>query len=187
MSLISLRSRPKGQVNLRLRSGARFKKILLTGTLLIVFIIAGTLRLSAGEGANGEMPSTPPFFPVTGKILNDKNEPLFGATVTVKGTRNSVVTDKTGSFTIDAEKGTVLVISSVGYRETEVTVGDEGTALNITLELVERSLDEVVVIGYGTTKRRDLTGSIVSVKPKEITARPGSKRDGIIAGKSGRA
>jgi TonB-linked SusC/RagA family outer membrane protein len=173
MRLISLRSRAKDQVNMGLRGESWLKKLLLISTMLPVFIITGSLRLSAGEGTPGKVPHTPPFFPVTGKIINDKNEPLVGATVTVKGTRNSVVTDQSGTFRIEAEKGNVLVISSVGYREMEVSVGDQGDALNVTLELTDRSLDEVVVIGYGTTKRRDLTGSIVSVKPKEITARPG--------------
>ena len=132
-----------------------------------------TLQLSAREFTDEKIPGIPSFFPVTGKVSNDKNEPLAGATVTLKGTSKSVLTNEDGSFTIDAVKGNVLVISSVGYREMEVTVGDEGTPLNLTMVLNDNDLDEVVVIGYGTTKRRDLTGSIVSVKPKEITARPG--------------
>lgn len=110
---------------------------------------------------------------VTGTIKTALGEPLTAATVTVKGTQKSVTAGENGSFTIDATKGNVLVISSVGYRSLEVKVSDAGKALNITLELADRSLDEVVVVGYGTTKRRDLTGSIVSIKPKEITARPG--------------
>lgn len=170
MRLISSGSRVKGQIN---PGGGWLKKILLVGALLPVFLTAGSLRLSAGEGTPGHSRHLPPFFPVTGKIINDKNEPLAGATVSIKGTQQSVITDRNGSFIIDAVKGNVLVISSVGYREMEVTVGDEGTAVNVTLELIDRSLDEVVIIGYGATKRRDLTGSIVSVKPKEITARPG--------------
>ena len=173
MSVIFLRSNVKGQVNPASRGVAWVKKMLLIGALLPVFIVAGSLQLSAGEDTGEKMPTTSHFFPVTGKIINDKNEPLVGATVTVKGSKNSVITDLAGSFTIDAAKGDVLVISSVGYREMEVRVGDQGAVVNVTLELNDRSLDEVVVIGFGATKRRDLTGSIVSVKPKEITARPG--------------
>jgi len=169
MSLLSLRNHLRGRVNPRRQVGAWFKKTLLSA-LLPIFI---SLQLSAEGGAHEKTPPLPSFFPVTGKIINNKNEPLAGATVTVKGTGNSVVTDQAGSFTIDAVKGNLLVISSVGYREIEVRVGDQGAALNVTLELVDRSLDEVVVVGYGTTKRRDLTGAISSVKPKEITARPG--------------
>ncbi len=110
---------------------------------------------------------------ITGSIKNAAGEPVPGATITVKGTANSAATSPAGLFTIDAVKGNVLVITSVGYRSTEVKVTDKGTALNLTLELADRSMDEVVVIGYGSTKKRDLTGSIVSIKPREITARPG--------------
>jgi TonB-linked SusC/RagA family outer membrane protein len=163
--------------------------LLYLRTLLFAFILAGPLRLFAGEGTHEKMSPLPPFFPVTGKVTNDKNEPLVGATVSVKQSKKSAtdrdgaatsfgavrnaVTDQNGVFTIDASTGDVLVISSVGYREFEVKVGDQGAALNVKMEQEDRSLDEVVVVGYGTSKRRDLTGSIVSVKPKEITARPG--------------
>src|SRR6185503_5843324 len=136
MSSISLRSLATCQVNKGLRGGSWLRKLLLISTLLPFFIIAGSLHLSAGEGTHKKMPHIPPFFPVTGKIINDKNEPLAGATVTVKGTRNSVVTDQEGSFRIEAEKGKVLVISSIGYREMEVKVGNQGTLLNVTLELI---------------------------------------------------
>jgi len=125
--------------------------------LLFLFCIAGIAALCQ----------------TTGIIKNQTGEPLHGATVTIKGTRKSVITNQNGSFTIDAVKGNVLLISSVGYRQIEVKVGDLGTPLNVALEATDRALDEVVVIGFGATKRRDLTGSIVSVKPKEITARPG--------------
>lgn len=173
MSLISSRSHVKGQINSGLRRGTWLTRALLIGTLLPAILTTGTLRLSAEEGTPDHRRPISSFFPVTGKITNNKNEPLVGATVTVKGTNKSVMTDQTGSFTIDAAKGDVLVVSSVGYGEVEVRVGDQGTAVNATLEVSDRSLDEVVIIGYGATKRRDLTGSIVSVKPKEITARPG--------------
>lgn len=111
---------------------------------------------------------------LSGRVFSaDDNEPLPGATVKVKGSSNSAVTDQNGSFIINAVKGDVLVISFIGYVETELRVVDENVALNIKLQPGDNSLNEVVVVGYGTTKRRDLTGSIVSVKPEEITARPG--------------
>lgn len=111
---------------------------------------------------------------LSGRVFSaDDNEPLPGATVKVKGSSNSAVTDQNGSFIINAVKGDVLVISFIGYVETELRVIDENVALNIKLQPGDNSLNEVVVVGYGTTKRRDLTGSIVSVKPEQITARPG--------------
>lgn len=173
MDLTALRSRAVGLGRFRLFGKPCMKKMLTIAQLLSVFILAGALQVSAKKGTNEKIPVKRLFFPVTGTVTNEKNEPLGGATVTIKGTNNSVVTDQNGSFTINAVKGNVLVISSVGYRNMELRVGNEGTVLNATLELVDRSLDEVVVVGYGTSKRSDLTGAVVSVKAKEITARPG--------------
>lgn len=174
MRLISLSTRFENQVIFKFRGGTWLRKALPVSTMLALFILAGSVRSSAKEAGDEKVPAAHFFFPVTGKVTNDKNEPLVGATVTIKGTTKSVVTDQTGSFTIDAERGNTLVISSVGYKEIEMSVGNEGAPMNLTMELIDHSLDEVVVIGYGASKRRDLTGSIVSVKPKEITARPGA-------------
>ena len=173
MDLIVLRACAMGQTRLLLPDGSGIKKMLLITKLLAVFLVAGSLQLSAREHTNEKMPIISAYFPVKGTIYNEKNEPLAGATVTVKGTVNSVATDQSGSFTINAVKGNVLVVSSVGYREIELKVGGQGVVLNATLQLSDRSLDEVVVIGYGTTKRSDLTGAVVSIKSAEITARPG--------------
>lgn len=172
MDLIVLRARTIGQTH-RVPGGTGIKKMLLITKLLFVILIAGPLQVRANERTNEKNAFIPAFFPVRGTIINDKKEPLGGATVTVKGTSNSVVTDQSGSFTINAVKGNVLVISSVGYQQLELKVGNEGVALNATLRLIDRALDEVVVIGYGTTKRSDLTGAVVSIKKEEITARPG--------------
>lgn len=141
--------------------------------LLTFFILLCTLQLSAKDSGTGSLPPDAAFFPVNGTIYNEKNEPLAGATVSLKGSSNSVVTDQNGKFTINAVKGNVLVVSTVGYKEFELIVGNEGVAISATLALTDRSLDEVVVIGYGSTKRSDLTGAVVSIKPDEITARPG--------------
>src|SRR5688500_8161649 len=87
----------------------------------------------------------------SGRVLSaDDSQPLPGATVKVKGTTNSAVTDQNGLFTISAVKGDVLVISFIGYQERELRVGDEGAALNVTLQPGDNSLNEVVVVGYGT-------------------------------------
>lgn len=172
MGLIEPRSRAIGQAHFRL-PGGRCKKMLMILTMLTASTCVVSIEASAKEFRNEKLPFSPLFFPVTGTVLNEKSEPLIGATVTVKGTKNSVVTDKNGSFTINAKKGNVLVVSSIGYKEMELVVGEQGAAVNATLELGDRSLEEVVVIGYGTTKRSDLTGAVVSVKSKEITARPG--------------
>ncbi len=172
MDFIRSSAHVKGQTRHRRLLAPGIKRTLLIANLLAAFVLTGSLGAAAKEPFTGNAPAPAPF-PVKGTITNVKNEPLAGATVTLKGTRNSVVTAQDGTFTINAVKGNVLVVSSVGYLEIEVKVGDQGDAMNVKLDVIDRSLNEVVVIGYGTTKRRDLTGAVVSVKADEITARPG--------------
>jgi TonB-linked SusC/RagA family outer membrane protein len=111
---------------------------------------------------------------VTGKVINQQsNEPLAGVTVNVKGTDRSTSTAADGSFSISVPNNkAVLVFTSIGFASQEMGVQRSGT-YTVALTPGVNKLDEVVVVGYGTTRRRDLTGAIVSVKPEEITARPG--------------
>ncbi|WP_240348375.1 TonB-dependent receptor [Longitalea arenae] len=111
--------------------------------------------------------------PITGTVVDAKGLPLDNVSVVIKG-KNKVgtTTNASGEFRIEANEGDVLVFSIVGYLEQQVTVG-KNTNVSITLTAIDAKLEEVVVVGYGTTKRRDLTGAVVSVKPDEITARPG--------------
>jgi TonB-linked SusC/RagA family outer membrane protein len=111
---------------------------------------------------------------VTGKVLNQKtNEPIPGVTVNVKGTDRSTSTAADGSFSILVpNRQAVLVFSSVGFGSQEMRVAESGPN-TVTLTPGANNLEEVVVIGYGTTKRRDLTGSVASVKAEDIVLRPG--------------
>ena len=111
---------------------------------------------------------------VTGKITDQSTgRPIEGVDITVKGTTTTVVTNAEGSFSISIPSNeSVLVISYVGYGTQEITVGAQST-ISISMSNTQKKLDEIVVIGYGSIKRRDLTGAITSVKPDEITARPG--------------
>ena len=98
---------------------------------------------------------------VTG-VVSDAMGPVIGATVMEKGTSNGVVTDMDGQFTISVKPGATLQISYVGYVTREVKVGNSST-LSITLEEDNTSLDEVVVVGYGTMKKSDISGASVSM------------------------
>jgi TonB-linked SusC/RagA family outer membrane protein len=111
---------------------------------------------------------------VTGKVIHQQtNEPIQGVTVNVKGTDRSTSTGVDGSFSISVPNNqAVLVFSYVGFASQEMGLAGPGP-YTLAMAPGANKLDEVVVIGYGTTKRRDLTGAIVSVKPEEITARPG--------------
>ena len=102
---------------------------------------------------------------VKGVIRTPSGEPLPGATITIKGTTRSVVADANGSFSINVPPGTALVISSVGYQTKEVTAGDAD--INETLIIAEASLSDVVVIGYQSVRKKDLTGAVGVINPTQ--------------------
>ena len=105
---------------------------------------------------------------LNGRITSERSaEPATGATVTVKNTSRVAVSDNEGRFTIDARPGEVLVITMTGFLSKEVTVGN-GNAVVVKLSETIAQLDDVVVIGYGQTKRKDVTGAISSISGEEL-------------------
>jgi TonB-linked SusC/RagA family outer membrane protein len=108
---------------------------------------------------------------VTGKVTDEKGLPLPGVTVAVKGTTKGTNADTNGSFTITVSSKDVLVFSMIGYTRQEESVGSR-TVINVQLTAEQQSLNEVVVVGYGTQKRRDLTGSVGSVKGEVFKDQP---------------
>jgi TonB-linked SusC/RagA family outer membrane protein len=109
---------------------------------------------------------------VTGKVKDPQGNPLPGVNVNVWGTRISVTADVSGSFRIPVNsENSVLVFSFVGFLQKEVKVGGDST-FNVAMAYDNADLDQVVVVGYGTSKRRDLTGAVYSVKPGMVTAAP---------------
>jgi TonB-linked SusC/RagA family outer membrane protein len=121
---------------------------------------------------------------VKGVVSDDKGNTLPGATVSVKGTTQGTTTDAEGRFTINTPAGaSVLVISFIGMKTQEVTVGNR-TNLSITLLPNDQSLDEVVVIGYGTAKRSDVTSSITTIKASELKDIPAAGIDQLLQGKA---
>ena len=106
---------------------------------------------------------------VTGIVKDANGEPVIGANVTVKGQSIGTITDIDGRFVLDAPKDAVLQITYIGYISQEVKVsGKKG--LNIVLKEDTETLDEVVVIGYGTAKKSDLTGATAQIKPEALTS-----------------
>ena len=103
---------------------------------------------------------------VSGKVTDAKGDPVPSATVTVKGTKTSTATSADGSFKISVPSGSrTLVISSVGFDTKEVAISDN---MSVTLEAKNDALNEVVVIGYGTRRVKDATGSVVAITPKDF-------------------
>ena len=120
---------------------------------------------------------------IQGIVVDETNEPVLGASVIVRGTTNGVVTGLDGDFSIKANDSDVLVISYIGYSEQSIQVSGR---TNIRVVLVEDTqlLEEVVVVGYGTQKKSDVTGAMVRVGSKELSARPVSNAFEAMQGKA---
>ena len=115
---------------------------------------------------------------VRGQVKDKMGEPIIGATVKVKGSNLGVVTDIDGNFEMrNAPSGGVLIITYVGYKPQEVAF-KAGQSVNVTIEEDTETLQEVVVVGYGTMRKKDLTGSVVQIDPNKIADQnPGTVQD----------
>ena len=122
---------------------------------------------------------------VTGTVTDAANEPLIGASVLVQGTSTGTITDMDGKYSISVTPEDVLVFSYVGMTTQSVKVGAQNV-INVTLKEDSQVLAETVVIGYGSAKKRDLTGSITNVKGEEIANKPATNPLSSLQGKSGR-
>lgn len=122
---------------------------------------------------------------VSGTVKDAQGEPLIGVSILVKETHVGTVTDLDGNFRIPNVKvGQTLVLSYVGYKTQEIRLkGDFKASLDIVLKEDAEILDEVVVIGYGTVQKRDLTGSVASVKAEDIAAIPVANVSEALSGK----
>ena len=120
---------------------------------------------------------------VSGTVINQRNSaPAAGATIIVKNTNRSTIADENGKFTIDASNGDVLVITMIGFERKEVVVGNSNTIKVRLSEIISR-LDDVVVIGYGKTQRKDLTGAISSITGEELRKTQPTTFDQALQGK----
>ena len=119
---------------------------------------------------------------ITGKITGENGEGLAGVSIVEKGTSNGTTTDNTGTFTITVNNDATIVISSIGYEPQEIKVSGR-SVVDIKLVPARKVIDEVVVIGYGTASKRDLTGSIVKISGKEIADKPNTNPIASLQGK----
>lgn len=110
---------------------------------------------------------------ITGTVVDEAGEPLIGVSVLIKGTTIGGITDVNGKFSLKVPLGSILTVSYIGYQSREIKVGDKHV-LSVVLIPDNQLLDEVVVVGYGTVKKRDLTGSVSSVKAEDIVRTPTS-------------
>ena len=105
---------------------------------------------------------------ISGSVSSGAGEALIGVNIVVRGTATGTVTDENGRFSLMASPSDVLYFSYTGYKSVEVAVGNQ-SVINVTLEENVEILDEVVVVGYGTQRKEDLTGAVSVVNTEELT------------------
>lgn len=130
-----------------------------------------------------QLPGLAQKIAIHGSVYDEFGDPMIGATVMEKGTTNGTATDLDGQFTINAPGNAVLVVSYVGYNPVEEPVNGR-TELSITMQPNSQELSETVVIGYGTVKKKDATGSVAVVKPNEIEAGLATSAQDLLVGAS---
>ncbi|MDF1548071.1 MAG: SusC/RagA family TonB-linked outer membrane protein, partial [Bacteroidales bacterium] len=150
------------------------KKMLNSRWLRVLSLIGALILMSFSVSAQT----------ITGKITDENGTGLVGANIIVKGTTNGTISDFNGDYSLKINEGAkTLVVSMIGYTTKEIEIGDQ-TTINLQMELNEESLDEVVVVGYGTMKRSDMTGSVVSINEAELKIPVVSSFDQALTGRA---
>ncbi len=153
--------------------------------------LSAVLPLATGEPSVSTVDFFPTGFPtikklirVSGKVTDDTSEPLPGVNIVEKGTTNGTVTDSQGNYSVDvASEASVLVFSFIGFTIQEIAVGSQ-TAINIQMVSDAQTLGEVVVVGYGTQEKKDVTGAISSVKGTDLQDLPVSTPQQALQGRA---
>ncbi len=123
------------------------------------------------------------YIRIHGKVVDSTGQPLPGVTVFDKRERKGTESDTTGSYSLRVAKGDILLFSSVGYKDREIVIGDQYLG-NLSLEVNPSSPDQVVVIGYGSSRRKDLTGSVSVVDVRDFGETPFNTVDNALAGRA---
>lgn len=165
---------------------ACFKNQPLTYTIIKTAVVIRLTQKKENTDAGADSFDILPPVDVKGKVTDEEGKPLQGVSVTVKGSSRGTKTDDSGLFALNGiDEKSILVFSIIGYQSREITVGKQET-LNIRLVQVQEVLDDVVVIGYGSVKKSDVTGSVATVKQSDIgnvvTSDVGSMIQGRVAG-----
>lgn len=158
-------------------------KTTITLRVLLLLLLLGALPSMAHKAMASpyEMPMEQK---VSGKVTDEGGNTLPGVSVTLKGSTKGTTTDNSGAYSINVPDGNaVLVFSFIGYASKDVTVGTRST-IDIELAVDTKALEEVVVVGYGTQRKVDLTGAVTSVTSKDIVSRAYTNPDQILAGRA---
>ncbi len=152
-------------------------------TLHLRFIFLVAILLISGIPFPG-ITQTSPSRVVSGRVTDSGGEPIPGVNILIKGTQQGLTSDIDGKFSVEVPNGqTVLVFSFVGYESREVTVGNR-TIIDISLQVDAKSLEEVVVVGYGTQSRAKVTGAVSTISPKVMESRAVSNVSQALQGVS---
>lgn len=160
-------------------------------SLVLCGLLAFSGAIPSANAANPKVAIDQQARKVTGTVKDIKGEPLIGVNVVERGTTNGTITDFDGNYSLDVGANAVLVFSYVGYLSQTVPVS--GSVMNVELREDTQSLDEVVVVGYGTQQKKDITGSVAVVDTKELLKSTGvsaaqqlqGKASGVYIGTSG--
>ena len=128
------------------------KRTFAQSVLFVVFLLSSTLAFAQNK--------------VTGTVTDKSGEPLAGVNVLEKGTTNGCITDLDGKYSIEVKRGQTLIFTFIGFTKKEVQVNQ--SAINVVMEEDSQTLDEVVVVGYGSMTRKDVTSSITTVKADDL-------------------
>ncbi|WP_339880625.1 SusC/RagA family TonB-linked outer membrane protein [uncultured Algoriphagus sp.] len=120
---------------------------------------------------------------VKGRVVDENQLPMPGVTITVMGTSTGTVSDADGNYSIDAPDGASLIFSFIGYLTQTIEIGSQ-SIIDVTLAEDTKSLDEIIVVGYGTQKKVNLTGAITAVKTAEINEIPATNLSNTLAGRA---
>jgi len=181
-----LRSAPKISINVHNAGIKDIMDLCLTGLPLTYSIIERTVVISPKKEPINQSPTVDIVtdIPITGVVSSNTGEPLSGASIRLKGTDIGATTDAKGSFSLSIpDKGGVLVISYIGYESYEVSV-NKSSQLKISLKLLNSTADEIVVIGYGSARKTNLTGAVSSVTSKDIASLPLTGFDQALQGRA---
>ena len=149
----------------------RFSKFLRIASLLGLFLmLMGFQQLQAQQT-------------VTGTVTDENDQGIPGANIVVQGTTNGTQSDFDGNYTITVSSGDVLVFSYLGYATQNVTVGDQ-TTINVNMQTDQQQLDEVIVIGYGTARKKDVTGAVSRVSAESFENQPVTRVDEALQGRA---
>lgn len=156
------------------------QQILFTASRKALFMMVMASAPAINAAAANEVTPSATILQQVGKlqgtVVDGNGDPIIGATVKVKGAKGGTITDLDGRFSLDASKGATLEVSYIGYKN--ISLKATTSNLQITMEEDAQQISDVVVVGYGTMRKKDLTGSVVQIRPDKLAnENPGSVQD----------